>query len=230
MKKETKLNIDSNKTIDLLFDGQFEDKDLVETIKKAVLRAFDYFEKVEAISFGIEMIYSRDEFDQQIGHKTESWTSAHSFGDRFIIFSPSVIEKYTTHDKNEFEQIVAHETAHVLLYSLNPISSTWLNEGIAQNIAKQDKEVKIEPKKIAYFIKEILFKNSDYEKFIANQGYQISYKLVKSLMEKYSKNTVAKLLQIPYSFSKSSEKDVCEVLNTNRDELIAELTEVLKRP
>lgn len=229
MRKEiTKLRVDKNKIINIILNKTIESKKIAEIIKKGVQRSLDYFSMVKIINFDIELIYSREEFDKIIEHKTENWVSAYSFAGKFIIFSPSEIEKHTSHKKNEFLQIISHETSHILLKKINANFCTWLNEGIAQYISSQRQKEIIDPKNINYFIKECLLKNSEYEKFISRQGYQISYKLVKFLAENYDKDRIIKLLQIKYDFIKSSEKDFCKILNTHIDKLLNQFKAVLK--
>jgi hypothetical protein len=227
-KENIKLNIGKNKKINILFNETVENKDILEIIKRGVQIPFDYFGIAGPINFDIELVYSREEFDKKIGHKTENWVSAHSFGDKFIIFSPSEIEKYTSHKKNEFSQIISHETSHILLKKINVNFCAWLSEGIAQYVSGQKQEEKINPENIDYFMKECLFKNSGYEKFISKQGYQISYKLVNFLAESYNKNKIIELLQIEYDFIGSSEKYFCKILDVDKKKLISLLKEVLK--
>jgi len=229
MEKEIlKIKIDKGKNIDILFKSELENQKTIKMIKKGVLNSFNYFNNVKTIKFTIELIYSRKEFDKMIGSKTESWVTAHSFGNRFIIFSPSEIEKCTSHRRNEFMPIISHETSHVLLKKLNTNFCTWMNEGIAQYTADQERKEKIKLKNISCFFNDSLFKNSNYDRFISRQGYEISYKLVNYLMANYSKKIIIKLLQVKYDFVKSSEKDVCKILNTNKDKLIAQFEEVLE--
>jgi len=228
MKKEIKLNVDENKTIVLFVDSQSENQDIVEMIKKGARDSFVYFDNIKKIRFGVELIYSRKEFDKKIGYKTESWVTAHSFGSSFIIFSPLGMEKYTSHNRNEFIQIITHETSHIMLKKLNTDFCTWMNEGIAQNIAGQKQKARIDSKNTNYFLKESLFKNSNYEKFISRQGYEISYKLVRFLMTKYDKETIIRLLQVKYDFTDSSRGNICKILDTDSDKLIDQFKKVLE--
>lgn len=229
MKKEIKLNIDKNKTIDLLLDSQSENQNIMEIVREGAQISFDYFDKIKIIKFSIELIYSRKEFDEKIGYKTESWVTAHSFGSNFIIFSPLGMEKYTTHNRNEFVQIITHETSHIMLKKLNTDFCAWMNEGIAQNIANQKQKAKINSRNTNYFLKESLFKNSNYGRFISRQGYEISYRLVKFLMTKYSKEIIIRLLQVKYgSTVDSTGKNICKILNTDCDQLIAQFKKVLE--
>jgi len=229
MKKEAlTINVGANKTVRLLFGNGSKAREIVDLIKKGIQGPLNYFNNIERISFGVELIYSREEFDKIVGYETERWVTAHSFGNRFIIFEPSEIEKHTSHSRNEFVPIVSHETSHILLRKLNADFCTWMNEGIAQNIADQRRGEKIDPTNISYFLDECLFKNSNYKKFISRQGYEISYKLIRFLMNEYSKETIIKLFEVKYGFVKSSEKNICRILGARKSELIAKFSMVLK--
>ena len=231
MKKEAiKINIGRNKIINLYINKETNSEKIIKMIKKGVQKPFDYFNNVKKISFDIELIYSRKEMNIKLKFKTPNWLIAHSFGKKFIIFEPSKIEKCTSHKRNEFAKIIAHETSHIMLKKINPDFCTWLNEGIAQNIANQKKKIEIKPKNIKYFIKNCLFINSGYKKFISNQGYEISYRLTKSLIDSYDKKTLLKLLKLKYYFDKSSEKNFCKILQKNKQELIEKFIKVLEGP
>lgn len=228
MEKETiKINIDKNKTINLCVDKKSETENIIEMIRKGTKDPFKYFDTVKKINFDIELIYSREEFNNKLGTKTPDWLVASAFTNKFIIFEPSKIEKYTCHKKEEFTQLIAHETSHILLKELNPNYCAWMNEGVALNIAKQDKIKNIKSENISHFIKNNLFKNSKYDTFIEKQGYDISYKLVRYLLKNYSKKKMLDLFKIKYSYTKSAEKDACRILNKNKSELINQFTEFL---
>ena len=222
------LNFSKDKTISVLVDKKLKNKKTVEMIKKGVKKAFDYFDSVRKIDFGIELIYSRNEFDEEVGFKTENWVTANSFGKRFIIFSPSKIEEQTSHKKNEFIPIISHETAHILLKKINTDFCAWLSEGIAQNIAGQEQRQEVKPENLKYFIKDSLFKNSNYQKFISRQGYTISYKLVNFLVKNYSKKQLMDLLKIKYDYENSSMENFCKILKINKKNLLDQFKCVLK--
>jgi len=229
MKKDlTRINIDKDKIINLYIGKGTESRNIIKMIKMGIQNPFKYFNTIKKISFDIELIYSRKEIDGILGSKTPNWLIASSFKNKFIIFDPSKIEKYTCHNKNEFEQLITHETTHILLKKLNSNLCDWMNEGLALNIAKQEKRKDIKAKNINYFIKNCLFKNSKYETFISKQGYNISYRLIRFLLANYDKKTMLKLFKIEYKSNKSAEKDVCRVLSQNKNKLIDQFTKILK--
>jgi len=221
MEKETvKISLDENKVIELTIEKGSKNKKTIEMVKRGVKMAIDYFDDVKKINFKIELIYSREEFDKKIGFHTQDWVTANSFGKSFMVFDPNKIEFCTSHKKEEFIPIITHETIHILHKKINTNFSYWLSEGLAQNIAKQGYKTRIETENFNYFVKYNLFKNSDYNKFISKQGYEMSYKLINFLMNKYSKKQIISLLKIKYSPSKSSEENFCRVLKIGKKELI----------
>lgn len=183
---------------------------------------------MEKVSFEIEFIYSREEFDKCLGEKTENWVIARSFEDRFIIFAPEEIEKCTSHKKSEFSQIICHETCHILLQKLNQGFSFWMFEGIALNVASQIKKGEIKKENLEYFINECLFQNPDYGEFISHQGYLIAYLLMRYFLDNYDKKVVMDLLKINYEASDPAKEHFCKVLNTTEEEVINLAKKVLE--
>lgn len=228
MKKEVvRLRI-GDKKVELHLKRGRGVRNILRQIRTGVRRPFEFFSNISSIHFCIELVYSRKEFDKVLGQKTETWVTAHSFGKKFIIFDPSAIERYTSHRRNEFTQIIAHETSHVLLKKLNTAFCIWMNEGLAQYIAGQSPKDSIHLDNRDYFISECLFKNSNYDTFISKQGYEISYRLVQYLLRKYGKKRMMRLLAVRYPFTGSAEKSVCRILHTEKEELIDQCKRVLQ--
>ena len=201
--------------------------EVIEEIKKGVYRAFAFFDSLKDIKFEINFIYSREEFDKYLGEKTENWVIAHSFGNKFIIFAPEEIEKLTSHKRNEFQQIVCHETCHILLQKINPKFSFWMFEGIALNVSSQIKRGDVKKENIEYFINECLFKNTGYVDFISHQGYLISYLLMKFLLDNYSKEIIMDLLKIRYESKNLAEEELCKILSKTKEEVVNSAKNIL---
>ncbi|MEX0918754.1 MAG: hypothetical protein WDZ85_02185 [Candidatus Paceibacterota bacterium] len=229
-KKHIKLKTGKgDKTIDVFFGTGFVNKKTIGMIKIGVQKAFKFFNQVEKVNFRIDLVSSRSEFDKKIGFKTEDWFIGNSFGNKFMIFSPETIEKETSHKKNEFIPLIAHETAHILHKKINPNFSHWMSEGIAQNIAEQKTKKDIKPENIKHFLEHNLFQNSDYREFISHQGYEISNKLTKFFIDHYSKKQVMDLLKIKYSSSPVViEKKFCDRLRIDKNHLILAVKNILK--
>lgn len=227
IKKEKKVKIKKTIAVEILFDESHSVAHIIDDIKKSISHAVDFFDYKKFVTFRIELIYSRKEFDEKIGHKTENWVTAYSFKDHFIIFHPDCFQKFTSHNNSEFSQIITHETSHIIIKQMNIEFSNWLSEGIAQYIAGQKHSTKILPQSLNYFTNNCLFKNSDYYKFIGNQGYEISYIIVNYLIKKYGKQTILKLLSIKFNYnSNTSLINFSKILHLSKDELISEIKSI----
>jgi len=201
---------------------------IIEDIKNGISNAAAFFNDSKDVSFEIELIYSREEFDKYLGEKTENWVIAHSFENKFIIFSPEKIEEHTNHKKSEFLQIICHETCHILLQRMNPKFSFWMFEGIALNVANQIKKGEVKKENLEYFINECLFKNLSYEKFISHRGYLISYLLMKYFLDNYDKETVIALMKIRYGVDDFSKKEFCKIVNMTEGQIVDLAKKVLE--
>jgi hypothetical protein len=231
MEKKT-IKIEIGKGVTINVSKRKRDKtdigETIEEIKRGIDNAFVFFDDLKDIIFEIELIYSREEFDKYLKEKTENWVIAHSFKNRFIIFAPEEIEKYTSHEIIEFSQIVCHETCHVLLQKINSKFSFWMFEGIALNIANQIKKGEVRKENLEYFINGCLFKNSNYGEFISHQGYLISYFLMKHFLDNYDRKVVMDLMKISYEENNSVEKQFCEIISMENGEVIDMVKKVLK--
>jgi hypothetical protein len=229
-KKQIELKIEKDKMISVFVDKKSKNLKNIEMIKEGVKKSFGYFDNIKKINFSVELIYSRDEFDQKIGYKTKNWVIGSALGDRFIIFSPEKIEEETNHKKNEFIPLITHEATHIFHKKINPKNfGFWLSEGIAQNIAGQEQKIDIEKKNITYFLRYCLFKNPGYYKFVSHQGYEISQRLVKFLMENYSKEQMIKLLKIKYNSKNSIKKDFGKILKIKEKDFLFQVKSVLEK-
>lgn len=200
----------------------------IENVEKGIKSSFRFFDNITDLNFKIKFAYSREEFDEYVKEKTANWVVAHSFEDKFIIFAPEKIEQYTNHKKEEFSQIVCHETCHILTQKINHNFSFWMFEGIALNVANQIKKGEIKKENLDYFIDKCLFKNSNYKDFISHQGYLISYLLIKYFLENYSKNIIMSLLKINYNNNNFVEKEFCEIINMDKKRVVDIVNNILQ--
>ncbi len=219
-KKNFKIEIEKNKIISVFVWSSSDKNLIVSEIKKGVGNAFIFFDEIKNIEFLIDFIYSRNEFDEYTKEKTENWVVARSFKNKFIIFAPEKIEICTSHKKEEFKQIVCHETCHVLTQKINQNFSFWMFEGVALNVANQIKKGEIKKENIEYFIDECLFKNYNYKDFISHQGYLMSYLLIKYLIDNYDKNIIIELLKINYKTDKLIMDEFCRIMKKSNKEII----------
>src|SRR3972149_3303125 len=184
--------------------------------------------KIKPINFKIYLIYSREQYDKKVKRSSERWEIANTSGSSFIILHPDVIENETSHKKEEFEQILTHEFTHVITNSINPNFLSWISEGVALNIAGQNHFSKYVNKSNAdYFIKNSLYTNVDNQDFVTHEGYEISYWLVRYILEKYGKEKFLSLIKVENDISsKDKLKEIFGKSNVNIEREI--LTSALK--
>jgi len=208
IKEIIKIEIGKSITVNVLVKDKALTDEIIKEIEKGVNNAFVFFNDLKKVNFEIELIYSREEFDEYLKEKTESWVIAHSFK-----------EKFTSHKRSEFLQIVCHETCHILLQKINQKFSFWIFEGIALNVANQTKRGEIKKENSEYFINECLFKNPSYGEFISHQGYLISYFLMKYFLDNYDKKVVMDLIKISYETNNPTQKKFCKIINMKNEEV-----------
>ena len=151
--------------------------------------------EVNLTDFKIDLVYSRKQYDKKVKRKTKRWEIANTSNNSFIIFHPDFIESETDHKKEEFDCILTHEIAHVITNSINSIFLNWISEGIAQYIADQKPSTKyVKQSNVNHFIKNNFYKNSNYQDFISHEGYEVSYWLIKYILEKYGKKNISSLI------------------------------------
>lgn len=112
-------------------DEEFIDFLELDKMYKEIKDFFNAKKNIDPIK--ICLVYSPEEFmfysDRD---KFENWLVGQAtYLHRIIVFSPSVVEEYTIHKKEEIKGIIAHEISH-LFYEI--LKYPWLrliNEGIA---------------------------------------------------------------------------------------------------
>lgn len=173
---------------------------LGKLVKDSVTTALKFFSNagvdIQKQKIRIKLLYSRSEFDKALGKSTENWLSGSIKKGTILIFHPDVLERESSHKKTELSQILTHEICHIFIDRINPKSSWWLDEGVAQYAAGQKPTRKTPPINIDYFIKNHLFKNTNYDAFISHNGYQIAYMMTEMLIKKHGKDVVIELLKI----------------------------------
>lgn len=83
---------------------------------------------------------TRKSYDKALGRKTESWHVGSASNDNYIhILHPEAFEKFSTHNKSEFDGVLKREIVHIYLNMLSNHSYVpyWLNEGLANNLSGQ---------------------------------------------------------------------------------------------
>ena len=145
----------------------------------------------------LELMYSRQEYNNRLGRETEDWMSARVEDGVTIILDPDALEKYSSHSRQEFPAIVVHELTHIFTQAINKPTLDWVNEGLAQYVAGQDSGRPIDAEKLEYFLDHHFVANTGYNDFIAHSGYRISFLLVSHLVKQYGESVIARMISLP---------------------------------
>jgi len=199
-------------------------KDISDSID-SVTKALNDFKKT--IPVNIEVVLSREEYDKAVERTTENWEIAKTIKNHIIVFHPDIIESETCHKKGCFKQVLTHELTHVVINSINRQFLYWVSEGLAQYYADPaHKDIAFKKDDFSYFVKNNFYKNSNYYNFINHGGYELSYWIIKYLVEKYGKCIGLKLIKVK-SGSRGKE-NIETIFNKNDLEIEDEIKTALK--
>lgn len=180
--------------IRLIYKGKDSKK-----IKNEVLKTFNFLYNIFLVKTPDVVVRIHDnriDFDKQLKTRTADWCIANaSYDNKIDILSPFAIENESSHKKSEFLPVLKHEFAHLFIDKLvnGKVVPKWLDEGLAQYIAKQYKDTS-HPKEVEdNFCKKLSTPNGWYKR-INSYSYQISVLFVYFLIKKYSFKKVKELL------------------------------------
>jgi hypothetical protein len=168
----------------------------------------------------LNLIYSREEFNEKIGRQTPDWMAG--FADKNVInlLSPNVMEKHSSHPKNYFDKLLTHELAHIYTAEINNRALMWLDEGLALNIAEQKKKVEIPKDDWKYFVDNNGISGKiPYKYFSDHSGYKIAYWLTNVLLNNFGKESIIELLKIQTEQNNINKK-IEQVLQTSVKQII----------
>jgi len=161
-------------------------------------------------------------FDNRLGWDTPSWlvAMASNNGKVIDILSPLALKDESSHEAKEFISILKHEFTHIFFVYLSNGNTRpmWLNEGLANYIAKKhqnDKNI-IKPK----FCKTIST-SSGWNKRVDKGAYTVSALFVRFLIKKYSFKKIKELissLDKEYSYT-GFKKIFLKVYNKNFEDV-----------
>jgi len=142
---------------------------------------------------------SRSSFDKSLGRKTQVWEVGNTSRDNKIdIIHPDFFAKVSSHADLEFDQILAHEIAHIFINRLASGNQVpfWLNEGLAMNIAGQVDRYKTGSDSM--FIEERftshLATKQDWDERVDFGAYKIACLFTAFLIEKFTLNKILELI------------------------------------
>ncbi|HKL23690.1 MAG TPA: hypothetical protein VJ895_02970, partial [Candidatus Nanoarchaeia archaeon] len=138
----------------------------------------------------INFVYSPEEFVFFTGKNNfEKWfVGQTSHFNTIIIFSPSAVEKFTTHKKEEIIPIIAHEMAHLFYGNSGFVNLSLFNEGISTFI-----KMKYLPEKINFNFQGDSYPIRTTKEFKDN--YLAGYQLIKKIVSNKEKDKIFEFLR-----------------------------------
>lgn len=116
-------------------------------IKGMVIKSYDDVslkikDKLENLTVCIHK--NRKEFDKKLNRKTKLWEVANVMNGEINILNFDSFVKESTHKAEEFSSILKHEMAHLFIDKKTDGKAIpkWLDEGLAQYISEQYKNIK----------------------------------------------------------------------------------------
>lgn len=168
-------------------------------VKNEVLKAFNFVYKyfsVKTPDIIVRVHNNRTNFDKQLKTKTEDWCVANASDNNEIdILSPLAIKNESSHNKIEFSPILKHEFTHIFIdsFAKGRIIPKWLEEGLAQYVAKQYKSIKNIKNIEDDFCKKMGTPTGWYKR-VDSFAYPVSALFVYFLIKTYSFKKIAELL------------------------------------
>lgn len=180
-------------------DGFDKDK-YKELLLDKYIELKDFFGVEPAEKIVIEYIYSRGRMDQLWGDKTKISAMVDNHNPyKIYIYHPSVFETFTDKKLDEIIPILTHEVAHTFVTEINHRCFAWMNEGICEYVLDTDLyDNKFNKVDWDWFVKNGVFLDPkrSWSKLLLRSGYEISFNLVKYIIEKFGKQKFFKLLAV----------------------------------
>ncbi len=215
LKKQIKIDTTSAQIIYTADDRSIKwtEKILLNSLKE--LKAFY---QINIPTIELELIYSRKEFNDKIGRMTPDWMVGVAWQNTIYLFSPSVIEKESSHNKASLNKILMHELCHIFNNKINKKILTWVDEGTTIFLARQKKSKDFKKSEWDCFIDNFLTKNVDLTTFAEHNGYKMSYWLIKMLARKLGKERLLDLIKIAGG-GKRCEQKIERITGFNKGEV-----------
>jgi hypothetical protein len=176
-----------------------EDKEFVNTLNlEEKLKEIKEFFNIEG-NFKIKIcfIYSPEEYEFHTGRKFEDWIIASCYYNYTIfIFSPTIIEKFTVHKKEEIENTIYHEISHLFYGAAKFQNLPLFNEGIASYFKSGLCSYKID------FIIESLKGFKEYK-----HNYPVGHLMISSIIKHFGKESNKKIIEFLKSVGSEDDED-----------------------
>ncbi len=181
-------------------NDKIKSKDNLEQKTKIVFkRVANLFNLLSLPNISVLFHTSRLSFDKSLGRKTQVWEVGNTSRDNKIdIIHPDFFAKISSHADSEFDQILAHEIAHIFINRLASGNQVpfWLNEGLAMNIAGQVDRYKTSNDSM--FIEggftSHLSTKQDWNERVDFGAYKIACLFTSFLIEKFTLNKIMELI------------------------------------
>ena len=141
---------------------------------------------------------TRKSYDEALYKQSEPWEVGTATRDHNIhILHPDAFEKYSTHNKSEFDGVLKHEVVHIFIGELsgNSYIPHWLNEGLANYLSHQGSDSQGSPYFIEQSFTSRLSSGRDWNSRIHDGAYAISRSFTKYLVDHYSLEKVLGLVK-----------------------------------
>jgi len=233
MKKERKeikyLNNGFKVNINFLYNPEYSIKEVIRLINISLEKITNFYPaygETLNLSFPLELLYKRSEYDKFFEYKTERWGSGLCRDGQVALFHPDFFEIETSHKREDFPKTLIHEISHMFdkkIFGENYL--WWVHEGVARYIASQTVFKKIKPENIDYFIANNLYSNNNYRDFAQQLGHQISQQLVFAIVDCYGEDILFEFLKIKPN--KNSKQKIATILNVPQEKLEKKIRELL---
>ena len=183
-----------------ILNNKIRSRDNLEQRAEAIFsRVAGSFKLSDLPNMSILFHTSRSSFDKSLGRKTQIWEVGNTSRDNKIdIIHPDYFAKVSSHTDSEFDQILAHEMAHIFINRLASANQVpfWLNEGLAMNIAGQVE--RYTKSNEAMFIEERftshLATRMDWDERVNGGAYKIACLFTTFLIEKFTLDKIMELI------------------------------------
>ncbi len=121
------------------------------------------------------------------------WYKVDNKGVKVLVVSPNSVNPVTKEKSSDILEVSMHEVVHSVNYSINNKLSYFLDNGVAQFLAKQSHDLvyTVNNNKIPTFE----FTKSENQIKFANGGYEYSYLYIKYINNLYNWKSVKKLVE-----------------------------------
>ncbi|MFA5173301.1 MAG: hypothetical protein WC435_02810 [Candidatus Paceibacterota bacterium] len=147
------------------------------------------------------------------------------------IYSPSVIEKFSSEKKSSIVPVIIHETAHTFVSAINLRCFYWINEGICQLLeAPRAHDNIIKKENWQWFLKNKALSNPKLEWLgqIKHEGYKIAYNLTKYILKKYKKEAIIDLIKIRRESSENIEEKMEKIFKSDLKTFLSDFEKNIK--